>query len=66
MFLEIEIEGRRGNRKKLVTVELEEDQSEVKMKFDRRPEFEVPEFRMLRRRARARRKVSVSRLPALP
>lgn len=59
MYLEIEIEKDRGREKKYVTLKLEEDTHKIKMKFDRKPDFEVPDFIMLgKRRSRAKRKVS--------
>ncbi|XP_069990905.1 ankyrin-2 isoform X7 [Penaeus vannamei] len=61
MYLEIEIEKDRGREKKYVTLKLEEDTHKIKMKFDRKPDFEVPDFIMLgKRRSRAKRKTDGS------
>ncbi|XP_066941512.1 ankyrin-2-like isoform X11 [Macrobrachium rosenbergii] len=58
MYLEIEIDHNRGTNKKLVTLKVEEESDRIKMKFDRRPDFDIPEFRLLKRRRAKEQKKS--------
>ncbi|XP_069942405.1 ankyrin-2 isoform X18 [Cherax quadricarinatus] len=61
MFLEIEIKERRRRRdKKSAILELAEGEDNVRMRFDKRPEFEIPELRILKRTPRLKRKTDGS------